>query len=210
MGAFSFPDYAAGSYTVAFALAFLTQSSADRSVWSTNLNLNGGLEIDFAIPRESGERLTEGDPPVLLLGEAKTDGRFDRRDFRRLRRLRRLFPEAILVVATFRSELTRDERTALREIAQPDVKRFSQVRWDPPMMVLTALELLSGRNAPDCWTHAGGRAAEIAAQNTTIANLPEVRRLADLTAQIHLRLPAQHEWARRTSQRLARRKQRKR
>jgi hypothetical protein len=206
VGAFSFPDYAEGSYTVAFALAFLTQFSHERSVWSTNLDLEGAGEIDFAVLRESRERFTEGEPPVLLLGEAKTYGRFEPKDFRRLGWLRRHFPEAILVVATLRSKLNAEERKALRLIAQPNVKRLSQVGWNPSVMVLTDAELLSGRDAPDCWTGSGGRAAAIAAksQSATIANNPEVRRLADLTAQIHLGIPAQHVWARRTVRRLAR------
>lgn len=112
-------------------------------------------------------------------------------------------------MATFRSTLTGEERKALKQIAQPGVKRLSEVSWDPSMMVLTDVELLSGRDAPDCWRQAGGRAAAIAAKSTTIANAPEVRRLADLTTQIHLGLPAQHEWAGRTARRLARRRQRK-
>lgn len=50
MGAFSFPDYAAGSYTVAFALSFLTQSSHERCVWSTNLDLGKNAGDRFRRP----------------------------------------------------------------------------------------------------------------------------------------------------------------
>ena len=210
IGAFSFPDYAAGSYTVAFALSFLTQFSRERNIWSTSLGFGKDFEIDFAVLRESRERLTEGEPPVLLLGEAKTNGRFEPKDFRRLRRLQRRFPEAILVVATLRSKLSAPERKALKEIAQPNVKRLSQVIWTPSVMVLTDAELLSGRDAPDCWTRLGGTAEEIAAKSATISNNPEVRRIADLSAQIHLGLPPQHVWAQRTVERLARHRKRNR
>jgi hypothetical protein len=209
VGAFSFPDYAAGSYTVAFALAFLTSRLGDRSVWSTNLNLRDDIEVDFAVVISDESRVVLDKEPITLLGEAKTDGRFQERDFARLRELRRLFPRGMVVVATLREKLTSKERAALANIAQPKhVGRPWEMSWDPPMMILTATELLSGRTAPDCWKDAGGTTAEIATRNRVIANDPEVRQIADLTAQMHLGLPPHHEWVRSTLPRTAKKRRR--
>lgn len=199
LGAFSFPDFASGSYAVAFALSFMQQLRRDRLIWSTNLELGSSLEVDFAIMIKHHSPLWHDEEPlVTVLGEAKSDGRFEAKDIARLRKLRKLFPDALLVVATLRHALSVTERNAIARLAQPrHAPRRLERYWRPPVMVLTATELLGDRSAPECWEAAGGRPAQIAGKNKMVSYSTQVRVVADITAQIHLHLPPHLEWARR-------------
>jgi len=211
VGAFSFPGFASGSYSVGFALRFLARDSFEPTAWSTNLDLGDGLEVDFVLLRESRERIVPiDDPPVLLLGEAKTYGKFEKKDFARMIRLRSLFPEAILVFATLRKSLTQEEKRAMKKLAQPAVSRAKAVPYSTGVMLLTGHELFSRKGPPHCWAEVGGRIAEIASKNEVIANDPRVHQIADLTLQIHLGLKPHHQWASRTYKRLAREKKKRR
>ena len=204
LGAFAVRDYAAGAYAVAFALKALATETYEPTSWSTNLQLDDRTEVDFAVVRQSRRSGTTSVGPQMLLGEAKSYGQFTEQDFARAARLRSRFPEAVLVFATLRKNLRRDEVTALRSLARPIVNRLAQVPEQPPLMVLTGLELFHHGRVADSWQEAEGRIGEIAAASRVIANNPEVLQIADRSLQIHLGLGPHHEWASQELQRLLR------
>jgi hypothetical protein len=190
-GAFSVEDYAHGSYTVAFALRFLTQGHG-RASWSTGLQLNQDVEVDFCLVREDESDWAE-EGPYLLLGEAKSYGRFEARDFERARLLRERFPSATLVFATLRPALSESEKGEIEELDRPQVTRYEDLPTQASVLVLTALELFHPEGPPRCWNDAGGRAAALSGQASSYVR-PLIPTWADLTLQIHADLAPHHEW----------------
>lgn len=138
-----------------------------------------------------------GDPNeeslVTVLGEAKSDGRFEAKDIARLRKLRKLFPDALLVVATLRHSLSVTERNAIARLAQPRHARDGYATG-APVMVLTATRTPRRPQRPRVL---GGRGRTCrGGENKMVSYSTQVRELADITAQIHLHLPPHLEWAR--------------
>ena len=122
-GAFSVADHAQGAYTVAFALRFLTGGMVrGRSTWCTAIELDTTTEIDFAVLLEDHRYENDGGID-LLLGEAKSKGRFEPRDIARAERLRERYPDAVLVFATLGGSLTDEEKRGIGKLAQPSVKK---------------------------------------------------------------------------------------
>ena len=192
-GAFSVADHAQGAYTVAFALRFLTGGMVrGRSTWCTAIELDTTTEIDFAVLLEDHRYENDGGID-LLLGEAKSKGRFEPRDIARAERLRERYPDAVLVFATLGGSLTDEEKRGIGKLAQPSVENEKDIRWEPSMVVLTATELFSNEGPPGCWRDGGGRAAELA-HNAARFVRHEVSAWADITQQLHLDLEPHHEW----------------
>jgi len=195
-GAFSVPDFANGSYSVAFALNWL-QPDFDRMTWCTGTHLGKSLEVDFAAFREERDG-----KPALILGEAKSQNRFTSTDFDRAARLRRLFPDAVLAFATLRNELADEERHAFTQLARPTSRYAKQVPIEPQVLVLTGAELLHLQGPPDCWKESTGRAAELS-KGLPDWGRSELASWCDLTLQLHVGLDAHRAWARTEYERLA-------
>ena len=194
-------NYAAGAYTVLLALWFLGSHTWEPISWCTASDLSDDLEVDFAALRAAEHHHFEAPVRQLILGEAKSYGGFERRDFARLRTLRSRFPDEVIAVATLRDELDADERQELRVLAQPEVTRAGDVLKHPRVLVLTAMELLQGAEPPRCWEEAGGKAAKLAqALGRARPTLPV---WCDITAQLHLDLPGHAAWAQQEIERLS-------
>jgi hypothetical protein len=194
-GACGVENFARGSYTVAHALRFF-DSALEPMIWCTGTRLGKRLEVDFALMRKQHDAM-----PRLLLGEAKTMGRFKREDFRRAARVLRRFPDATFAFATLRDRLTRDERAAVRALARPRVQRLRDLPYQPRIVVLTALELCSVGGPPSCWREAGGRTAEVAAEAELYVR-DDVDVWADITLQLHVGLGRHAEWWERQTRRV--------
>ena len=134
-GPFSIPNYADGAYSVLLTLNFfspLRLVSHDfqiTSVMSFKAESPDGktVEADFAAFWKSG---THGSKVELLLGECKTYGKFEDKDFKRMRYLSKTFPNPVLVFSTLRESLEDGERKKIARLAETG-----------PVMVLTAKEL---------------------------------------------------------------------
>ena len=128
-------NYADGAYSVLLTLNFfspLRLVSHDfqiTSVMSFKAESPDGktVEADFAAFWKSG---THGSKVELLLGECKTYGKFEDKDFKRMRYLSKTFPNPVLVFSTLRESLEDGERKKIARLAETG-----------PVMVLTAKEL---------------------------------------------------------------------
>jgi hypothetical protein len=167
-GAFAVTGFAQGAYTVALALHFFSDFGfvAGRRTWTVGMDLvdgAGGLEIDFGVFLARDD-CSEGTRVAVLLGEAKTFGRFERNDLRRGAKLLDRFDGSVFVMATLRDALGDDERDALRRMA---LARRTRSGWPVRrgrIVVLTANELAAGASfgVRDMWTELGGRHAKLA------------------------------------------------
>ena len=93
------------------------------------------VEVDFAAFWQGGpsERKVK-----LLLGECKTYGKFEDKDFKRMRYFSKAFPNPVLVFSTLRESLEDGER-----------KKIARLASTVPVMVLTARELCLYSGADD-------------------------------------------------------------
>jgi hypothetical protein len=189
-GGFASPRYAMGSYSALLSLCLLS-GAMERITWTPSVSLDSSIEVDFALWRQRAPILSaERSRWNLMLGECKSHGEFEDEDFRRMRRVGGAFPEATLVFASLRDELTPREIEALTRLARPTAGK--ELPRHPNVMVLTGLELFADE-LPAAWQEAGGRAGELAPEHL-FGPWSEVDRLADLTQQIHLGLESFESW----------------
>jgi len=168
--------------------------------WSRCFELRKGtttLEADFgAFVRP--DRWTRTAETTLLLGECKSGDRyFDAKDYARARQLLKVFPTAVLVFATTRSELTPDEKEQLRSIASDGRNAAYLGQPWSPVVVLTRWELGSTWGAPICWK--GHPRLAPGQENVNVRG--SIRDLADLTQQLHLDMPSMQQEARERQER---------
>ena len=142
-GLFSIPNYADGAYSVLLTLDFfspLRLISHDFRItpvmsFKAESPVGKAVEVDFAAFWQGGpsERKVK-----LLLGECKTYGKFEDKDFKRMRYFSKAFPNPVLVFSTLRKSLEDGER-----------KKIARLASTVPVMVLTARELCHYSGADD-------------------------------------------------------------
>ena len=122
------------------------------------------LEIDFGVFLARDD-WREGTRVAVLLGEAKTFGRFERQDLRRGAKLLDRFGDSIFVMATLRDALDDDERDTIRRMALARRTRSGWPTRRGRILVLTANELAArgSLGLRHTWTDLGGRHAKLAA-----------------------------------------------
>jgi hypothetical protein len=128
--------------------------------------------------------------PQVIMGECKTFDSFDEDDAKRLSTIARDFPEAILVLASFKDTLSDDEKRLLKPLASARREQRAS-----PLMILTRHELSSDFVPPHCWKD-GSLAHQALYDAVTRAPAPHVslRRLADATQQLYLEMSADPDW----------------
>jgi hypothetical protein len=183
------PAYAEGAYGVLLTLDFFNEHRLATLKTTPLLSFKAiapdkeALEADFALLwRESayGERM-DG----IILGECKTYGEFQQKDFDRMRYLARTFPGGILVFSTLRKALTSREIAAITWIAKAGRKHWKADRPINPVLILTGTELLSWHGPPYCWDDAMRKKFDVHG----------ILRVCDATQQMYLGLPSwQAEW----------------
>lgn len=120
LGPFSTSDYAMGSYSVVLALRYLIIHLGATASWVPNVDIrdasNGKCEADFlAFWRDSYA------PPEdieTIIGECKSTGCFDEKDWERAENFYGRFPDAYFVFASLVSELCKPNREWLAEFAE--------------------------------------------------------------------------------------------
>jgi len=194
LGPFGVKDHAQGAYVVAAAIKTLRELGGfPRTTWIPSFTLTsaaGELEADFGLLWE-GDGLRQRVRPQLLLGECKTFRAFAAADINRMKQLAKTFPKAVMVLATFNSELTSSQQKLIAPFAE-----WGRKNWRTPVLVLTARELTSDFGVPYCWRHAGVAREQRIYEAITAAPAPRtsLRRLADATQQLHLGMPADANW----------------
>ena len=189
VGAFAMPNYAAGAYSVALALRFfggMTGFQASERSWTVSLEdrrEDTAFEIDFGVWLRP-DLVDRTVAPELVLGEAKTFNRFERKDFDRAQRLLDRFPDAYVAFATLNDELDRAERAGLRRLLGKR-RRGDGQPFRGRLIVLTATELCdTGYVAPTyMWERLGGRHAEIAGRHPDASQALEA--LSDATLELY-------------------------
>jgi hypothetical protein len=113
-----------------------------------------------------------------------SQAKFTQKEVRRFRDVARNFPETIRVFATLRQELEDDERVSIASLAR-EGRRLGGSR--SPVLVLTAIELLSTSRPPYCYEGAGPRFEKFKNFNVApMAGDDGLLGLCDLTQQVHL------------------------
>ena len=163
IGPFATPDFAHGAYCVAAALQFLAEEVGESATWIPSFTATSktiALEADFGMFLRPG-KFSHLKSPLLVLGECKSFGQFEERDFRRAKLLAEHFPGVVLCFATFRKELTAKEKKRLGAMAKAGRESLGDGQQVNPILVLTRTELfgqfeltlwmvtLNGRNMLD-------------------------------------------------------------
>jgi hypothetical protein len=192
LGPFAVENFAHGSYCVAATLRFLAEEVAQACTWIPSFEMSRPdmqCEADFGMfLRQTHFSHVRG--PLLILGECKTFGTFEDRDFRRARTLRKLFPGVILCFATLREALTTAEKREISRIAQSGRARLKTGQQKGPVLVLTRIELFGQFKIARFTDDYGARSkyAEMAFMRR------DLQELCDFTQQVHLGMEPYHDW----------------
>jgi hypothetical protein len=197
-GPFAVEDFAHGAYCVATALHFLTHHVSRECTWVPSFTLrakNEGAiqaEADFgAFLRPSG--LSDLTSPMLVLGECKTFGDFDGRDYQRMATLARLFPGAILCFCTLRPALTSSEKRKIAQIARQGRKSLKTGQRQNPVLVLTRTELLGQFKLGSFIEDYPGQFSKF---GESVFLRHDLQEICDFTEQVHLGIESYHDWTR--------------
>lgn len=184
---------AQGAFTVLLLLRFLS-GSHDRGVTPlfsyTAKNGKKELEADLTcLYRPSTWRSTRAD---VVHAECKTFNTFEKVDFERMKFLAEEFPASVLIFASLKSSLSKDEVSAIRAIVQTQRRKRLARQLSSHVVILTGVELLSERGVPDCWKGKSELQERLIADHRGFKELAD---LADATQQIYLDMPGWFEWS---------------
>lgn len=185
-GPFSLPKQAYGVYSVLLTLRFFSISlrcTTTPLMCFTAKKGSKDIEADLCLFFQEENLMWGGRSETkLAFAECKTLNLFEARDAQRMMSLAEEFPDAALVFATLKPQLTEDEK----ELLIPVVERSRDFRKKKipfnPVLILTGTELLSRYGPPMCWQDAGGAIASFA--NTHRKR--DLVHLCDTTQQMHL------------------------
>jgi len=187
-GPFSVQGYADGAYAVLRAIDFFDDRKMNtmRTTPVVSFVAEGKgrrkLEADFALFWQ--ESLFGEIRNGIVIGECKTYGRFEDKDFKRMRTLAREFPGACLAFCTFRKSLSRREVAAIKRLAKRGRRHWKSDQPVNPILVLTGNELLADMGPPYCWDEA------LKSKYGRVTGLLE---LCNISQQIYLGLPRWEE-----------------
>jgi hypothetical protein len=201
LGPFAVENFAYGSYCVAIALQFLSEEVAEACTWIPSFEMsrpNVQCEADFGMFLRP-TRFSHVKGPLLILGECKTFGTFESRDFKRARALVKLFPGAVLCFATLKGELTPTEKREIARIVRSGRRSLRAGQKKNPVLVLTRLELLGQFKIGGCTDEYGSRSKY--AERVFMRR--DVEELCDFTQQVHLGMEPYHDWLEKKRQKRA-------
>ena len=203
IGPFSKPDYANGGYSSVLALRFFRHSinslSDTKFSWSTSLNLeskNGQKwELDFLIWYQR-KRIIENNYNVdFIFGESKSFGKqsFEKKNILSLKRMAIYFPGLILVFATLKEELSKEEKELIIPLANWGRVSLPLIngKTRAPVIILTAIELFAINDLRDTYQKKGGLFAKLISPG--YIRLENLRVLANITQQLHLGMKSYYE-----------------
>lgn len=210
VGPFALADYAVGGYAAALAIRLFADLIGGRDTdvsWSAGRILklpdDQEIEADFVLWYQRKELLGLRYSTDTVFGEVKSWGSkgtlevkdvFEEQDVARMKRLAEEFPGSILVFATLRegTQLAPAEIKRLRKLAEWGRHREKR-RSRAPVIVLTATELFSSYDLGMTWKNKGGKHKEFADAPPHF-DPTNLRRLAEATQQLYLKMPTYWEW----------------
>ncbi len=152
---FSVANYADGAFPTLLTIAALTGpiSTGRRSsaVPGFEATAPGQQRLAADLAMFWREGVEAGNAEGILFGACTSYQPFKPSDWRRMRHLAENFPGAILVFSTLRESLTPPEIAALSRLASFGRRYWLAGRPVNPVLILTGIELLNWKRAPDCW-----------------------------------------------------------
>jgi hypothetical protein len=195
LGPFAVGDFALGSYCVAMALQFLAEEVGRASTWIPSFKMSRPGHPDLDTEADFGMFLQPSiysniTSPFLILGECKTFGAFEDKDFKRVRDLAQLFPGSVLCFATLRNTLTDAEKRKISRIVQAGRASWKTGRERNPVLVLTGTELFGQFKIGKFIADYGDRSQ----QAERFFHVRDLQELCDFTQQVHLGMESIHVW----------------
>jgi hypothetical protein len=196
VGPFSVPDFAGGAYATVLALRTLATMLSVSDVeltYTTGLDLVGDtlpkMEVDFAGWYRRRQLLRRQDVPDLFFGEAKSFGTecFKSTDIDRMERIIEKFPDAFIIFAMLKNELSEDEKSRIGQLALRLRQRPNGRSAQSKIIVLTGIELFADWRIGHAWEKIGGRHSVFS--KSLHVQLDYLQTLADVTQQLYLDLP---------------------
>jgi hypothetical protein len=126
--------------------------------------------------------------PYLILGECKSFGKFNEKDFARARKATEMFPGAVVCFCSFNESLTAEEIAGIKPIVEAGRKRLDVGKQLNPVLILTARELF-GQFRP----------GEFSAHYDDDRSLDrriwhrEMNEVCEYTQRLYLGMPSSHE-----------------
>lgn len=156
VGPFAVEDYIQGGLSVMLSLGFLRRLSAGsrrRITWCPSFELendSGKCEVDAMAFVAQSDPYSGAVVPMFVEGKSygAEDRIFGEKDVRVMRRVGEHFPGAVLVFATFNSELTPADKELIGPMAEMGREPISDGHWKNPVVILTGNELFSEIGAP--------------------------------------------------------------
>jgi len=182
LGTFSLPKQAYGAYSVLLTLHVLSRDHDYRTTPLLSFDVSKGnknLEADLCLIIE--EKFSQKVTQELIFAECKTYNKFEKKDISRMKDIASEFPNAALVFATMRDELTNREKLLIRTLIKK-AEHNKQIREaHNPIIVLTNTELFS-RGIPFCWRE------KIVSQGEILKDFHprSLNEIADITQQLYL------------------------
>ena len=193
LGPFSSPNQAHGAYTVLLTLRFFSNSGLLDGATTPLMSFTakkGKVEMEADLALFFQESKFGDSKREVIFAECKTFNSFQKKDADRMKKLGDVFPGAILVFATLKESLSKQEKAILSRVVNRSRKYRKNGRPFNPVLILTETELFSRSRLSESWKEAGGIRAMFA-QNNEPRNLLE---LCDLTQQIYLDMDSWYQW----------------
>jgi len=192
VGPFSLPGRAFGVYTVLLAYRFFSHLLDEPTTALLSFQAEKGehkIEADLGLllsETRYGRTTTE-----ILFAECKTYDHFKRIDITRMVTLSKAFPGAVLVFATLRQNLTKEEKKLLRPLVNRGRKYWKADRPYNPVLILTGTELFGTFRPEYSWKEASPMHVEWAKKIRGHLSLLE---LCDATQQLYLDMKPWQQW----------------
>jgi hypothetical protein len=202
VGPFALNKYADGGYATALSLRFFgtifSQGARDAGItWSTGMELlfpdKTKIESDFLIWYQRKSIWSLDYPTEFIFGEAKSfgDESFTKIDISRMKTLAKKYPGSILVFATMKEELSKNEISEIKKLAEWGRKSVKNKKTaQAPVVILTGTELFCEQPFLSItWQNKSEKHKQLAASLDH-----NVKKLADLTQQLYLNMPSYFSW----------------
>ena len=194
IGPFSIPDYAAGAYTALLSMRFFSKffDRSQAATYSPAMNIvDHKVEIDFVIWASDENVYDAYEPPVLIIGEAKSfaEEAITKDDLQKLMEAAELMSPSVLVISVLKTKFSEQEKSLLKEFVEWAREPInSKPRYW--VILLTGTELFS-RLLGSTWKEKG----EPFSNFTRHHHIYNLQGLSDATLSIYLNLPSYNQIA---------------
>ena len=188
LGPFSSSNQADGAYTVLLTLHFFSHllllGRATTPLMSFTIEKNGmkPLEADLALFSQLPGLVNS--KHELIFAECKTFNCFEKKDIKRMVDLGKAFPDAVLVFATLKEQLSDNEKKILRPMVNNSRKNWKKGIPFNPVLILTGTELFWQSSLSEWYQE---MKKKIRVTHHLSVRRSELLELCDFTQQIYLK-----------------------